>query len=69
MMERREAAVRIVEKVFYGGAFLQDALSSVVYDDTKNLLSDAERRGAVFLSRGTAERKIFSRMRNGPGKP
>ena len=59
-MERREAAVRIIEKVFYEGVFLQDALSSVVYEGAPSSdLPDAEKKGTVFLSRGTAERKIY----------
>ena len=57
-MERREAAVRIIEKVFFEGAFLQDALSLVVYEAEDGQLPDGEKKGTVFLSRGTAERKI-----------
>ena len=58
-MERREASVRIIEKVFYEGAFLQDALTLFVYDPGASVLQETEKKGTVFLSRGTAARKVM----------
>lgn len=58
-MERREAAVRIVERVVFGGAYLQDALEEFVYHPVSDVLPLQEKNGAVFLSRGTVERTVL----------